>query len=203
MRRKALQLNFFLSPKDGFNIYVNWIGGDEYNTFSAFGTKNGSYTSLFDLTSTWSLNDKLNLGVNAAYGMFSTGYSRQITEEDIASAEASGDAALLANLSADKGRYDKDATWFGIAGYLNYAISDAVGFGIRAEHFDDPKGLRYFGPLVVNEITATGNIALADGRFIVKPEFRFDSADKEFFEDKDGKGKKTQATIGSAFILKF
>jgi hypothetical protein len=196
--KKSVVAQLFLSPVEGFNIYLNWIGGDEYGTASYFGSEEGSFTSLFDLTSTFAATDKLNLGLNAAYGMFSTGYSSPITDAEIANAPSEEVAAFL----AAEQPYSEDASWFGIAGYANYAISDAFGLGVRFEHFNDEDGVRYNGPLVVNALTLTGNIGLADGRFLIKPEFRFDSADEEFF-DKDGDGSKTQATIGSAFILKF
>ena len=153
--KKSVAAQLFVSPVEGFNVYLNWVGGDEYNTASAFGTKKGSFTSLFDLTSTYAVAEKLNIGVNAAYGMFSTGYSSEITDEQIAA--ASPDEAAL--LEADRGRYDKDASWYGAAIYANYAISDMIGLGLRAEHFNDPDGVRYFNKLKVNAFTATANIS--------------------------------------------
>ncbi|HYG40145.1 MAG TPA: porin [Cytophagales bacterium] len=197
--KKSLAAQVFVSPVEGVNLYLNWIGGDEYNTLSAFGSKKGSFTNLFDLTGTVAASDKISLGVNAAYGMFSSGYAKEITDEDIAAA----DPVSAGILEADQGKYDKDASWFGVAGYANVAFNDVFGLGLRVEHFNDPDGVRYFGPLVVNALTATANIALAEGRFNIKPEIRFDAADSEFFVENEGKAKKTQTTLGSAFILKF
>lgn len=200
--KKSIVAQVFVSPFEGANIYLNWIGGDEYNTMSAFGSQKGSFSSLFDLTATFAVSGKINLGINSAYGMFSTGYLKPITDEDIA-AVASTDADAAAILAADQGRYDEDATWFGVAGYANFAFNDVFGLGIRGEYFSDPNGVRYFDELTVTAGTLTGNIVLADGRFLIKPEVRVDVADKEFFVNNDGKSIKTQATIGSAFVLKF
>ncbi len=52
---------FYVSPAEGWNLYVNWIGSDE-------GVDAKSYYSLFDLTTSYQITEKFLLGVNAAYG---------------------------------------------------------------------------------------------------------------------------------------
>ena len=52
---------FYLSPAEGWNLYINWVGSDE-------GVDAKSYYSLFDLTTSYQITDKFLLGVNAAYG---------------------------------------------------------------------------------------------------------------------------------------
>src|SRR5690606_11654362 len=96
-----------------------------------------------------------------------------------------------------------DATWWGAALYLNYATSETFGLGFRAEHFSDPDGVRYFGALEVTALTLTGDIKLAGGNFMIKPEFRIDFAKDDFFEDSDGLPTDKQATLGAAFIYAF
>ncbi len=182
--KKSVTAQVFIAPTDGWNVYLNWIGGDEYAGASAFGDTPGSFASLFDLTTTYAVSDKFNLGVNAAYGSFKAGDDAEIVEEG--------------------SPWAKDATWYGAALYMNYQISESFGLGFRGEHFNDKDGVRYFGPIKVNAFTLTGDIKLDGGKFNIKPEFRFDKADGDFFEDSDGAlSKDSQATFGAAFIYKF
>lgn len=194
--KKSIAAQVSFAPIDGFDIYVNWIGGDEYDTRSTegnsfFGDTEGSYTSLFDLTTSYQITPSFLIGLNAAYGSFKTG----------------ADAPEAGN------QWSEDATWGGAALYLNYDINDAFGLGVRGEQFSDPKGIRYPAqPLDVTALTLTGNVKLADGRFLIKPELRFDSSKQEFFESSKGfedangnaiAGKKSQTTLGAAFIYAF
>ncbi|MDQ3393387.1 MAG: porin [Bacteroidota bacterium] len=187
--KKSLVAQVSFAPVEGFDIYVNWIGGDEYDFRelpgemgnSAFGANKDSYTSLFDLTTSYQVTPSFLLGLNAAYGSFKTG-------------------AAVADDSDD---WSKDATWSGAAIYSNYAFNDMFALGVRGEYFSDPSGVRYFGPVEVTALTLTGDVKLADGRFSIKPELRFDSAKDAFFEDSKGLGTKTQTTLGAAFIYAF
>jgi hypothetical protein len=52
---------FYVSPAEGWNVYVNWLGSDE-------GVDEKSYYSIFDLTTSYQITEKFLLGVNAAYG---------------------------------------------------------------------------------------------------------------------------------------
>lgn len=51
----------FVSPAEGWNVYLNWLGSDE-------GVDEKSYYSIFDLTTSYQITEKFLLGVNAAYG---------------------------------------------------------------------------------------------------------------------------------------
>ena len=147
---------------------MNWIGGTSTTPElmrpngeggnSAFGDDEGSFTSLFDLTTSYQANSFL-VGLNAAYGSYKSGY----------------DAPLPGYSWSD------DATWWGIAGYANVAFSDVFALGGRLERFNDPDGVRYFGPLEVTALTITGDFKLADGRFNIKPEIRFDKSEDGLF----------------------
>jgi hypothetical protein len=181
-KRKSITAQVHLMPVEGFHVYANWIGGDEHNGNSTFGSIKGSYTSLFDLTTFYQATDKFKIGVNAAHGSYSTGSNV---------VEAPGDP------------FTADATWRGAALYLNYAATEKFGLGFRAERFDDPKGVRYFGQFTGNEFTLTGDIKLANGHVNIKPELRIDTAKDAFFEDTNGNLKKSQATFGAAFIYTF
>lgn len=57
----GLMGQFYVSPKEGWNVYLNWLGSDE-------GVDEKSYYSIFDLTTSYQITEKFLLGVNAAYG---------------------------------------------------------------------------------------------------------------------------------------
>jgi len=179
---KSITTQVRLSPVEGLDLFVNWIGGDEYKSLSAFGETRGSYTSLFDLTTSYQVTDAFKVGINAAHGSFFTG--------------------SVAEDSADP--WSRDATWKGGALYLNYDLTDKFGLGFRGEYFSDPEGVRYSGPLEVASYTLTGNVKMAGGNLLFKPELRIDQAKDAFFEDSHGGfTKKNQTTVGAAFVYLF
>lgn len=195
--QKSLVTQLYLKPKEGFNVYLNYIGGygdDTYLTTVATNSGNAfleNYTrNLFDLTTGYQVTTKFYLGLNAAYGF----YNFKATGAD-------GDA-IKAAYGSNK------PVWGGVALYSNYAISDVLGIGVRYEYFDDENYVRYIGTKNTS-ITVTAPITLADSHLIVKPELRLDNAtntkagDLKYYEDKDGNGTNTQQTFGVAFIYKY
>jgi hypothetical protein len=110
-------------------------------------------------------------------------------------------------------RKDYNANWGGVAAYSNYAFTDVFGLGARAEFFDNTAGVQYIGNHTVNSVTLTGNITLADGHLLLKPEFRMDQFSKvegignennqQFMDSKGLYNKTSQSTIGMAMIYKF
>ena len=195
--QKSLVTQLYLKPKEGFNVYLNYIGGygdDTYLTTVATSTGNAfleNYTrNLFDLTTGYQITTKFYLGLNAAYGF----YNFKATGAD-------GDA-IKAAYGSNK------PSWGGVALYSNYAISDVLGIGVRYEYFDDENYVRYIGTKNTS-LTITAPITLADSHLIVKPELRLDNAvntkvgDVKYYEDKDGNGTNSQQTFGVAFIYKY
>ena len=190
----------YVAPVDGFSLYLNYVGGDEKKGGS-FPTIAGAVDSakttshIFDLTTTYQVTEDFKIGLNAAYG---TG---NLLIDTVALAAA-----------APEEKYNS-ASWYGVALYLNYNISDKFGIGLRAEHFNDEEGVRYITvatgmPAAYNEFTLTGNIALEDGKFLIKPEVRVDVAGEDAFGKFDSDGvldemTNTQTTIGAAFIFSF
>jgi hypothetical protein len=57
----GVMAQFYVSPAEGWNLYLNWLGSDE-------GVTEKSYYSIFDLTTSYQITDKFLLGLNAAYG---------------------------------------------------------------------------------------------------------------------------------------
>lgn len=198
--KKSVTAQVHLTPTTGLHVYANLISGDEYGGLSAFGQESGSRTNLYDLTLAYQVTESFKIGFNSAYGKFSTGYSQRITDEDINDAGSEEEAIFL----AAEQPYSQDQNWKGAALYLNYNISDKFGLGFRAERFSDPSGVRYLSKFVGNEFTLTGDIKLAQGYFLWKPELRLDTSKDGFFENQNGQfNKKSQFTIGSAFIFVF
>lgn len=193
---KSVISQLFLNPAEGWNVYVNWIGGYEDNapydsngvmlTNTKFTTK--SLKHMFDLTTGYQVSDNFYLGFNGAIGF--------LTKQ--------GTNANQTN------------NWGGAALYSNYKFTDMFGIGVRAEYFDNTSaitGLTNKNMALgtdVTSITVTPNITINDGHLLLKPEFRMDAYKKtgitggEQLEDKDGAFTKTsQVTIGLAAIYKF
>ena len=185
-RQKGLISQLFLAPVSGWTVYLNWLGSNEAPAGTDGSATSGNYYSLFDLTTSYQISPKFFMGLNAAYG----------------------------SQSYKSGNVSSSGTWGGVAVYTNYAISEKCGIGARYEVFDNKAGARGlygadgFGTSV-NSFTVTGNISIAGGTLLLKPEIRIDSYPKvagaiQKFEDSSGNYTKTsQTTIGMAAIVKF
>ncbi len=98
-----------------------------------------------------------------------------------------GDYATQSRAAAD----GSDAKWYGIAGYAKYDFYDFFSGTVRAEYFNDKDGFRTGVAQKAKEITLTPEFKVAKA-IIVRPEYRHDWSDKEFF---DSGRKKNQDTI--------
>lgn len=185
-RAKGIIGQLFVSPIAGWNVYLNAITSAEGNADATGKTPDGTY-NLFDLTSTYQITPKFMVGINAASGSQTGDYQ-----------------TLISNPKFVK----NSGTWGGVAFYTNYSVSDVFSIGARYENFnnqDAVRGLRIDENtgVTVNSLTVTTTFTVADGHLLIKPEFRSDSFDKNFFVDGDGKAQKSQATLGLAVIAKF
>jgi hypothetical protein len=210
-KQKSVISQLFINPVKGWNMYVNYIGGyndDGFKTFNPI-SSNTAYPNfgtaynrhLFDLTTGYQITGKFYVGLNAAYGFYSS----------------ANDTTTLAGFKAiTKSRTGTAKTmlaWGGVALYANYAINDWLGIGARYEHFQDKYGVRYIGA-TNNSLTITAPITLASGHLILKPEFRMDTSPSVtgtdakgnptyYYEKHDGTSTKTQTTLGMAVIYKY
>ena len=185
-RAKGLIAQLFVSPVTGWNVYLNAISSNEANADVKGKTPDASY-SLFDLTTTYQITPKFMLGINAATGSQSGDYQTLTTNPKFVK---------------------NSGTWGGVAFYTNYSVSDVFSIGARYENFanqDAVRGLRIDSAtgVTVNSLTVTTTFTVADGHLLIKPEFRSDAFDKNFFVDGDGKDQKSQSTLGLAVIAKF
>jgi hypothetical protein len=202
--QKSTAAQVFVSPLEGWNIYVNYIGGyndDGWrvpNTPGVNGIKvpstnsvnindaatpgiGGYIRNMFDITTGYQITDRFYVGINAAYGW----YAFQLSDKENyefgkpdANAPAGSKSKIAYGNKGIGGLFLPDSSkfqgWGGIAIYTNFKINDMLGVGLRYEHFDDRNWVRYHGG-VNNAITITAPITLADGHLIIKPEFRWDT----------------------------
>jgi hypothetical protein len=189
-RAKGIISQLYFKPVENWNVYLNYIGSNEANTDSLGKQPDGFY-QVFDITTSFQITEKFLLGLNAAYGSQKGDYQGYGGPIDTQS-------------------------WGGFAVYANTAITDNFGIGARYEYFNNDNGVRSLltrglTGTKVNSVTLTGNISLADGHILVKPEFRLDAYPKlsganveQQFQDSDGNWtKNSQTTFGLAFIYKF
>ena len=190
-RKKGIIGQFFFSPVANWNVYINGITSNEANIDETTHKEPDAFYRVIDLTTSYQITPKFLLGLNAAYGAQKGDYQGAGGPEDT-------------------------QTWGGFALYSNVAVTDNFAIGARYEYFNNDNGVR--GLLdkqgmgtKVNSVTLTGNISLADGHILLKPEFRLDaypklsgSGEEQQFEDKNGDfTKNSQTTFGLAFIYKF
>jgi hypothetical protein len=151
--------------------------------------RDSKWREVADVILTTNVGDRISLAVNGDYGH----------EEH---------SAALGGATA--------ASWYGAAGYFSYGIdrpiakSPYVALNGRVEYFNDDKGVRVPGALAVGGVElAEGTIGLAITPFaddatlsnlVFRPEFRFDYANKPFF---DSGANRYQYTAAIDAIFKF
>jgi hypothetical protein len=195
--KKGVISQLYFAPAKDWNVYLNFINSNEANPVESSGkTPSASYT-MFDIATSYQVTEKFLLGLNASYG------------------------AQKGDFQGGGGPIDTK-TWGGVAVYANTAITDNFGLGLRYENFNNDSGVRGLlaypkgseGEAIgtkVNSVTLTGNISLADGHILVKPEFRLDAypkavganASQQFEDSKGDFTKNSQTTFGMALIYKF
>jgi Putative beta-barrel porin-2, OmpL-like. bbp2 len=199
-RAKALIGQVFFTPVSGWNVYVNGITSNEATAGDDGLNVDGASYALLDLTTSYQMK-KLLVGLNAAVGSQDTD-----------------------GKSGKKG-------WSGVALYTNYAVSDKFSLGARYETFNNSEAIRGLvipaeidadgketkaaQGIKMNSLTLTATFTVGDGNLLLKPEFRVDTADKNFFNGEKavnvdaltgkvtGFDKKSQSTLGMAMIYKF
>ena len=120
---------------------------------------NSNWWTVIDLQAYYAMSDKWNFSVNADYG-------------DAPHVLAPG-----------------SAQWYGIAGYAQYILNDYVTFNGRAEWYDDNNGFTLGAPGTLNVYEVTVGAAIKPlasdpigSNLVIRPEVRFDYADKRFYD---------------------
>lgn len=152
------------------SIYLNLLYGDQDGTLdedAAYddGTESSGSTFQVDLTAGFDLSETLFVGVNATYNTTATGeiFSGNSIRD------ASGDASAF----------------YGLAGYLQVATSDAFKLGLRGEYFGETAfgagaigAYDGKGDASVLAFTLSGNYTV--GNLTIIPELRLDNGSEEF-----------------------
>ena len=204
-RSKGLIGQLSIKPVEDFQIYLNYINTNESNADDQGNTPNGNFT-VYDLNGGYQLTNKFFIGY-----WYMLGTQRGALGSPGTFIPADGDVV-------------NTKTWYGANLYFTYALTDFVDLGMRAEHFnneDGARGLRNYDiksasfiGASVNTLTLTGNLKLADGHLLLKPELRLDVFQKvpesgaeqgsqQFMDSKGLFTKNSQTTLGVAAIYKF
>ncbi len=173
----GLMGQFYVSPAEGWNVYLNWVGTDEGVGVTDKGIDVKSYYSLFDLTTSYQITEKFLLGVNATYG----------TENK----ESWGGAAIYAQASLTEK--------FGLG--VRYEYFDNKS-GIRSLKNREEMGTSVNSFTLTGNVIISDNLLFKpEFRLDAYPKSKAGMAQ---FEDKDGKfTKDSQSTFGGALIFKF
>ncbi|MFM7329919.1 MAG: outer membrane beta-barrel protein [Bacteroidota bacterium] len=191
-RGKSFIGQLVVTPAEGLTVYLNTIQGNEANA-RANGRDTTSYFGVLDLVASYQVSNRVGL---TFWGMYGT-----------AKGEFQGGTYL-----------EKAKHWSGANLYVTCKLTDNFSLGTRLEYFDNRQGVRALltggKGTDVETVTLTGNLTLADGRLLLKPEFRFDHFRKQTgsageqvpqqFSDSSGNfTRNTQSTLGLAAIYKF
>jgi hypothetical protein len=134
--------------------------------------------SLVDLVATWNVTDALTVIVNYDWGK----------QDNVGLATAGPNF---------------DAKWSGLAGYVNYTVSDSWKLSLRAEYLDDKDGYRT--GIVQKWKEVTGTVAYLPTKHAeVRVELRGDSSDVPSFSKSSGADSgKSQQSVGVEALYKF
>lgn len=176
---------------DAGGIWLNLLYGDQDGKLDTDVDPNGTESSgaLFqiDLTTGWNLSENFYLGFNTSY-------------QTVADGEV-----INGNSINDIGG---DATsFFGVAVYPKFTLSDAFALGLRGEYFSEKKGhlgiigLDNNGDGNVIALTASGNYSI--GNLMLIPEIRLDKTSEDSFSKKDGELTDSMISLIFAAVYKF
>jgi hypothetical protein len=163
-----------LKPTSSFNIFLNYVGGNETTGRPGSTTDNnvGGMRHIGDLVMTYQVSKMLKLGLNVVYG-----------ENKVNTATPA-------------------AKWGGAAAYVSLTPVDGFTLSYRAEYYDDRQQARGLlgvtggtsnGADVMGH-TLTGTISMYGGHFLIRPEVKYDVSNKEVFGVGGSELKKDNIT---------
>lgn len=94
----------------------------------------------------------------------------------------------------------ESGSWKGLAGYFNFDPTAKVGLTLRSEYIMDGD-MVYFGTESIFANTLSLNWKL--GPLTIIPELRYETADSEFYLDKDATPTKSTFSALAAVVFKF
>jgi len=127
---------------------------------------------------------KVSLVANGIWGSFGVDGNRRDVYDFIATITPTDKLSIAAN--ADYGTQDVgNSSWYGVAGYLRYAFTDAVATALRAEWYKDQDGTTTGIAQTLGEVTVTGEWKIAKA-LLTRLEFRRDWSNQLQFYNGNG-----------------
>lgn len=164
---------FYVSPAEGWNLYLNWIGSEE--PVATDGSM--KFYSLFDLTTSYQISEKFLLGVNAAYG----------TQNKL----SWGGAAVYAQMALT------DKFGLGVR-YEYFDNKDGARYLLNA----DGEGASVNSFTLTGNVIISDNL-LFKPEFRLDSYAKAKSGDGQFEDKDGNFTKNSQSTFGGALIFKF
>lgn len=186
----GVKLDFNISEKVGLMVGVF----NDWNVYSQGGNDVTSIGAQLRLSPVDGLD---------AYINFLTGDTNG-TEIDLTATYQINDKLMLGLNAASYNNNDAEAEgkFSGVAGYANYAITDAFALGARFEQFtDDNLGILGTEKSSVSAFTLSANVGSGPLKLI--PEIRFESAEQEIFLDGDSQATKSATQFLVAAVYAF
>ena len=148
------------------NFIVNGSHGPEQ------ANNNSDYRHFWDIIFAIKPIEKTTLNLNFDYGTEANASQHLVTDP--------ADPTSLIVLPTHH-----NGTWWGGSGIVTRDITDTIGVAVRGEYFDDNDGARTGRQgLQIWETTFTTNIKIRQN-LLVRPEVRYDKADKGIFDGHD------------------
>jgi|GEM_PF-1811263 len=149
-----------LKPTSSFSVFLNYAGGNETSRYNAAVTNVGGMRHIGDVVVQWQPIKMIKLGLNFVYG----------------------ENKVNTDTAAQK--------WGGAAGYLSFIFSDNFTLSWRTDYFEDKQFARGLvgqtsttndnGATVLGN-TLTGTISMYGGHILIRPEVKYDIADKPLY----------------------
>jgi hypothetical protein len=139
---------------------------------------------------------KVNIVANGIWGSFITDNDRRDVYDLIATISLTDKLSLAANADYGtdngSGSFAGQSSYYGVAGYLRYAFTDAVATAIRAEWFKDGDGASIGATVpghgqTLGEVTLTGEYKIANA-LLTRLEYRRDWSTQNYFNNGNGIG---------------
>lgn len=176
------------------NTYLNFLYGDQDGKFDSdiptnTGATSAGTTFQVDLTTGYDLTESLYLGLNATYNTIAPG-------------EVYNGSTIIDATGDNSGFY-------GVAGYLQAALSEKLKLGARGEYFsvfntgiDGAIGLDSNGDGNVFALTVSGNWKVTDNLMLI-PEIRTDNMKENFFLNNQLAASKNLSSFLLAAVFSF
>jgi hypothetical protein len=175
---KTLEVGAGFAPTKAINIIASgYLGEERVDGLVDYGPE--GRRSLIDVVATWNVTEALSLMTNYDWGQ-------------------QGNAVALVSGP------NLDAQWSGLAGYVNYTLTEQWKYSLRAEYFDDYNGYRTGVAQTWREATAT-LAYLPCSHVELRGELRVDSSNVSSFRSSDSAADASsgQRSVGLEALFKY